>query len=403
MRTTLLILAIVASAAVIVCGLAFFLLKNQTGIFTFIDELRKRKEGKGNNKEELRLSKSVNFLIMVGVNLLAVWIVQSIALQFFERSWFLTLVVCVAIIPPLITAGLVDIPIQNAGVPLVFGKRMQSWLLDEGLNWILPSPLMGFEKVSLQEQTIQIPKDEEEAEKPLIVPAIRGLKENEDDTKQEIRKLADDDFKTIRFVQMKARLVIRYSIVHPFQFLNQGPNIVERGLGDLAVKTLRQMGSVMSDIDLIRQKDTFEGKIIKEMRKEPTDPPDAKGQSPLDRWGVRVHNVFIPRIAHAEQKMAEAYEAAMREEQQKTAEEIEQKFLAESITQLVGKGLTPQEALYAIQAERGKLDRREVIITSTGGGAAGDIAKAVATYAGLLGDQPKTEEINTENKKKGGN
>ncbi|KKU58661.1 MAG: hypothetical protein UX81_C0018G0003 [Parcubacteria group bacterium GW2011_GWA2_47_12] len=96
------------------------------------------------------------------------------------------------------------------------------------------------------------------------------------------------------------------------------------------------------------------------------------------------------------------------EEQQKTAETIEQEFLVESIERLTGKkitesGLTAQQALYAIQSERGKLTRREVIITSTGGGVAGDIVKAVATYAELLGDQPKTEKTETENKQMGGN
>lgn len=400
MRTTLWIIAIIASVVVIVLGLVYFLLKNQVGIFTFVDELRKRKENKANNKEEPRLSKSVNFLIMIGVNLLAVWIVQSIALQFFERSWFLTLVVCVATIPLLVTAGLVDIPIQHAGVPLVFGKRQKHWLLDEGLNWILPSPIMGVEIVDLREKTIPIPKDEKEEEtKPLIIPAIRGLPPL---ARNGVAEPAIDEEaqKKIRFVQMKARLAIRYRVVHPYQFLSQGPDVVERGLGDLAIKTLRQKGSEMSDIQLIRQKDTFEEAIIEEMK---TEPKDGKGESPIERWGVRVHNVFIPRIAHAEADMAKAYEAAMQEEQQRTAEEIEQKFLAESITQLVGKGLTPQEALYAIQSERGKLVRREVIITSTGGGSVGDIAKAVATYAGLLSEQPKTEQTNTENKKKGGN
>ena len=363
--------------------------------------LRRKKRTK--NHSGRKLWKSADLMFLIFANLLTILIVRYIFSQFLEPSWFITLVIGVVTVPILTIAGLVDIPIRHAGVPLIFGKRVGFFLLDEGLNWILPSPIMGFEKVSLQEQTIQIPKDEEESTKPLIVPAIRVLKDSTNGTEQEIKKLEDEDFKKIRFVQMKARLVIRYSIIHPFQFLNQGEGVVVRGLGDLAIKTLRQMGSVMSDIDLIRQKDRFEGKIIEEMKKEPTGTKKAKGQSPLVRWGVLVHNVFIPRIAHAEADMAKAYEAAMKEEQQRTAEEIEQIFLAESIDRLVAKGLKPQEALYAIQSERGKLQRREVIITSTGGGVAGDIVKAVATYAGLLGDQQSTEKTETENKQKGGN
>lgn len=412
MKTAVLVLAIVASVAVVVL-IIFFFLKNQKEVFALTDELRQRmwdrKQNHG-NKKEWRLSKLANVLAMAAVNLIAVWTVQYLVLQFIKPSWFVTLVICVAVIPVVIIMGIVDIPIQHVGVPLVLGKRQKRWLVDEGLGWILPSPLMGVEIVDLREKTIPIPKDEtEEKERPLIIPAIRGLKptatNGTDGAEPEIVNLDESEFSGIRFVQMKARIAIRYSIVHPFRFLNQGPDVVERGLGDLAIKTLRQMGTIMSDIDLIRQKDRFEGKIIEEMKREPADKDIANegGQSPLERWGVRVHNVFIPRIAHAEPKMAEAYEAAMREEQQKTAEEIEQIFLAESIDRLVAKGLKPQEALYAIQSERGKLMRREIIITSTGGGAAGDIAKAVATYAGLLGEQPKSENSNDQNTQKGGN
>ncbi len=405
METTLLILAIVASVVAIVLGVGYFLLKNQTKMFEFADELKKRKGPTENKKEGWRLLKSVDCVLLIFANLLTILLVRYILSQFLEPFWFLTLVISVVTIPILTIAGIVEIPIAHAGVPLIFGKRMKVLLLDEGLSWILPSPIMGFEPISLQEQTIQIPKDEEEATKPLIIPAIRGLKDNANGTEQEIKKLEDDDFKIIRFVQMNARIVIRYSIVNPFKFLNQGEGVVVRGLGDLAIKTLRQMGTIMSDIDLIRQKDLFEGKIIEAMKEEQTD---AGGESPIVRWGVRVHNVFIPRIAHNDPGMAKAYEAAMREEQQKTAETIEQEFLVESIERLTGKkitesGLTAQQALYAIQSERGKLTRREVIITSTGGGVAGDIVKAVATYAELLGDQPKTEKTETENKQMGGN
>lgn len=348
------------------------------------------------------MKRSTNILLLILANLLAVLFAQIILRSAFEPSWFLTLVISTVIIPILTTSGLVEIPIQHAGVPLIFGKRQKNWLLDEGLNWILPTPFMGVEIVDVQEKTIRIPASEiEEDARPLIIPAIRGLPALSKDGKAEETTLNEEIWGKIRFVQMKVRLAIRYRVVHPYQFLSQEPSVVERGLGDLTIKTLRQKGSEMSDIQLIRLKDTFEADIIKEMKKEQAYEGSKKTteESPLERWGVVVHNVFIPRILHADPEMTKMYEAAMREEQQCTSENIEQEFLTASIERLVKKGLTAQEALLAIQAERGKLTRREVIITSTGGGAVGDIAKAVATYAGLLGDQPKTEQNENQNQK----
>lgn len=359
-------------------------------------------------KDEWRLPKFANLLIVVIVNLVVIWVVQYFTLQFLKPSWFVTLVICVAVIPLVTIMGLVDIPIQHAGVPLVFGKRQKRWLLDEGLGWILPFPLMGVEIVDLKENTISIPKDEdEEQNKPLIVPAIRGLPPQEKNKKTEDVQLNEETLKTIKFVQMKARLAIRYRVVHPFLYLSQGEKVVERGLGDLAIKTLRQKGAEMSDIQLIRNKDTFEADIIKEMRTEPKDKSTRKkiAASPLERWGVEVHNVFVPRIIHNDPQMAKEYEAAMRAEQQRNARTIDQQFLADSIKQLKAEGLTAQEALYAIQAQGGQLQRREVIITSAGGesgGTVGDITKAVATYAGLLGEQQKSEKTDKQNTQKGG-
>jgi|GEM_PF-2308095 len=351
---------------------------------------------------ELYPSKLLNAFIWLVCNALVVAIIWALAIFFFESSWFLLLLIGVATVPTLTTAGLINIPIQNAGVPLFFGKRQRKWLLDEGLGWILPSPVMGVEIVSMKEQTIPIPASEEEEEKkPLIIPAIRGLPKSQHG---EVTQLKQNDLEKIKFVHMKARLAIRYSIVHPFQYLSQGANVVERGLGDLAIKTLRQKGSEMSDIELIRNKDTFETDIIKAMQEEPTN--GAKGaKSPLERWGVVVHNVFIPRIVHADKNIVDAYEAATQEEQQREAETIEQEFLAESIERLVNKGLNAEQALYAIQAERGKLQRREVIITSAGGAPTSDIAKAVATYIGLTGSQqpPDSTDKQNQQKEKGGN
>jgi hypothetical protein len=420
MKTALIILACVASLAIGVFVI-LVLLKNWDEILTNIDDLKKKLRGRKQKQEsendEWRLPKWGNFIVLLFANLLVITIIQLIATLLIEYSLFQTLVICTAVIPILTVLGLVNIPIQHAGVPLIFGKRQKNWMLDEGLNWILPSPVMGVEIVDLREKTIPIPKDEAEEEKrPLIVPAIRGLPpmnkttEIKDEQEQKRKLLELDDFKKIRFVQMKARLAIRYRVIHPYHFLSQGPEVVERGLGDLAVKTLRQKGSEMSDIDLITQKDLFEKDIIKEMKREPVESDDKDKRSPLERWGVKVHNVFIPRIVHADADMAKMYEAAMREEQQKTAETIEQEFLVESIERLTGKkitevgaGLTPQQALYAIQAERGKLSRREVIITGVGGetgGSVGDIAKAVATYAGLMDNQQ--QKATQSDQQKGG-
>ena len=291
-------------------------------------------------------------------------------------NWVTAIALTIAALSYIGWEGFVDVPTQpkHFGVPLLFKKRIKSWTLSDGVSWILPRPIMNVIVVNVSEQQMQIPRA---GDPKLTVPAIGFVKVQE--------QQPDKTFKEVEYprpVVINVRMIIRWRIVDPYRFLDLGDEVVVKNIGDLGVKTVRQIIPAQGDIDLLKSQDLLEAKVTEGMTDEKNE-KEGKG-SALEGWGVEILGIMLPRLLYDSPKVIDDYELVTREQQQRVAETIEQEFLLERAKKLKDElGLSGTDALYAVHRERGKMATKQVVITTEGGSPLGEIPKAAALFKEL--------------------
>ncbi len=289
-------------------------------------------------------------------------------------NWITGIALAVAIFSYIGWEGFVNVPTQpkHRGVPILLGKRIESWTLSDGFSWILPRPIMDVLSVNIAEQQMQIPKA---GDRELTAPAIGWIEVQE--------QQPDGAFKLVkcpRPVVINIRMVIRWRIVNPYRFLDLGSDVVVKNIGDLGVKSVRQLIPKNSDIEVLQSQDPLEIEVTEEMINE----ANKQGTNAVEGWGVEILGVMLPRLLYNSTEVIDDYESVTREQQQRVAETIEQEFLLERAKKLKDElGLSGTDALYAVHRERGKMATKQVVITTEGGSPLGEIPKAVALFKEL--------------------
>lgn len=316
--------------------------------------------------------------IAIGIGLCATLTLLLVACLPDEvKGWFAWLVSATVIFGTVFVFGLAPVEIQHTAVPLFFGRRIKWFILGEGWNWLLPRPIMDARIVDMRERVLRIGEKfgKDQVEDLVAATIEEGDPDNPD--KKSRKKTGH-----VRLVEMVSRVTILWLVEDSDKFLNIGEAKIEGALIDLAVKTLREKAARINDIDFIQSAGKFEKAILKAILDDkdaskiiPKGEPDTRERI-IDIYGIKVRRVIIPKITHRDPATVKAYESVVMEKRQKQAEDIEVSFVMESIQKLVGVGLTAEQAVFTIQAERGKSRRQELIIRA--GDGVSDIVKGAA-------------------------
>ena len=289
-------------------------------------------------------------------------------------NWVTGIALGIAVLSYVGWEGLVNVPTQpkHRGVPLLLGKRIEKWTLSDGFSWVFPRPIMDVLSVNTAEQQMQIPKAGDPA---LTVPSIGFVEVQE--------QQPDGTFQLIkrpRPVVINVRMIIRWRIVNPYRFLDLGSDVVVKNIGDLGVKTVRQIIPLKSDIELLQSQDTLESDVTVGM----IDEINKNKDNALTGWGVEVLGVMLPRLLYNSPNVIDDYELVTREQQQRVAETIEQEFLLEKAKKLKEElVISGTDALYAVHRERGKMATKQVVITTEGATPLGQIPQAATLFKEL--------------------
>ena len=254
--------------------------------------------------------------------------------------------------------GLYNVPEQHYGVLKVLQRRKEKEVFEEGWTWVVPGA-MSIKSVSAKQQVTTIPQAGGEA---LTVNTI----DNSDPNNPK------------RLVVMKARIVIRWRINHPWKFLNvqeqsAEQNIVERTIGYIAIKSLRQIGSEGSDLDFMEGRDTWEQRVLDEVG----DDKDRDGKHSIDRMGVMIDRVIIPKIDYLDLNTVKAYEQVTRANKKREADRQEVVLIQDAITSLKtgNPDMSDDEVSRLVLTQLGKITRTET---------RGDLTNVAAIAAQLL-------------------
>ena len=307
----------------------------------------------------------LTILIGIGVCiLLAIGLIGLLA-KLIGTGWFAWLLCSVIVFGGVGVYGIVPVEIQHTAIPLFFGRRISWFVLEEGWNWLLPSPIMDIAIVNMRERVLRIgEKFGQEKIEELVAATIQTPEKTAADP---------DPHGDVRLVEMISRITIMWIVTDPKRFINVGEATIEGALTDLAVKTFRAEASMISDIDLIRSTDDFENHVRKALI---NDKDVTTKQRMTDIYGIRIRRVIIPKVTHKDSGTVKSYERVAQEKREKQAQEIERTFLLQSIEILKTTGMTAEQALLAIQAQRGKNRRQELIIRA--GEGVSEMAKAAA-------------------------
>lgn len=205
--------------------------------------------------------------------------------------------------------GIADIPIGFKGVPLFLNRRISFFVLPEGFNWILPRPLMSFEKVDMKEQ-MSDPGEE-------IVLTGKG--------KNTARVTIDS--------------AIQWKIYNPYKVLSVGLNVIEKGMNNLIKEVNRSTIAKKTPDEAIKIHETLKNELEKKADEKSKD------------WGIDILNVFITKL-ELSKEVIEAYEEEIREEREKIAEEKELQHLVNQIELLKKTGIDAESAKQFIQTDR---------------------------------------------------
>ncbi len=253
-------------------------------------------------------------------------------------------------------SGLTETRIGFKSVPTLFGKRVPDFILDEGMGWLLPRPIMDSVEVDTRERVIKISPDpaDKTSGKVLAIEATSGTGIGTTTG----GKMAEADVAG----------EIRYKICDPTKFLSVGSEVIDDGLANLAMAQLRHKASRLDIVAFIQAKDDLATEIsvspeITNVTKE---------------WGIEFKGFIIRKILPANADMVAAFEKQSRENQERLGEEVERNHVIRSI-QMIAKELeiSIEEATQLFQSERSKV-KKEILRIDSGGGKVTPIEKAAA-------------------------
>lgn len=267
----------------------------------------------------------INFVLVIFVWFLSYWLptISRLAL-------------CIGTLLYFGYMGFLTIEIAHCGVPTLFGKRLETYHLNEGTVWLLPSPIMDAVEVNMQERTEHIRVSE--------IPAVGKIASNIPVGPSE------------SIVEMLVDATLQWRVVDPYRVLDVGESVISDGLEQLVLNTIREEGASKSDVELMGRPATRGelGTAIKEDSKETAG-----------RWGIEVTEVLIKQIIPSDPAVRRAYETYRREERERQGEAVEREFVIESINKIANEtGMSVENAAEVFQAERGKMQRQGIRFSS---------------------------------------
>ena len=240
-------------------------------------------------------------------------------------SWFIRAGIVAIIVGQVGIGGLTKIEIAHRGVPIFLGKRLDSFVLDEGWSWILPRPLMDTEAIDVRERTL---------------PLQGG---------------GSFTFLSMNNVRLSTTATVQWRVIHPYKLLSVGENTVSSGLHDAAIDALREQAveQGVDDFVFVRSKEDLSERVAQAMKKL------------ANRFGIEIVDVFVKDILPTNPRVLEAYEKLRIETEERAAERVERDLIIESIKKIAEEtGVPASEAAIIFANERGKMKRQQLVIQS---------------------------------------
>jgi len=279
-------------------------------------------------------------------------IIGAVSLLPVQLNWAFTAAITIVVFYYIGYKGFRKIDVGFNGVPEIFGRRVESILLDEGWVWLLPYPFMGVGAIDVRERTID------------VLQAVVISKNK---------------------VRMSIDTRLMWKIFNPYASLSIGEGVIEDGQVDLVINTLREKAKDHTDGELMALEKEL-GNAIKEAADENSD-----------RWGIHTIQVMVTKIVPADEKVAEAWEKRSIEEREADAEVVERNHIITSIDAISTKDdgserMSPEVASAVFATERGKESPiRKIIIE-------GDERNPLVRASGVVNDGL----VNQPSGKKGG-
>lgn len=211
--------------------------------------------------------------------------------------------------------GLRQIPVAYRGVPLYFGRRIDSFVFDEGYQWVGPLPgIFSYATVSIQEQTTKIDK---------------------------LQVLTKDNVK----VNFTGTLIWRVAV--PYQYLQVTDKIISDGLNDLFDEVIRHetRGKSLDDVS--------GAEFGKDMR----NAIFSRAEDLSESWGVDIVRIIIPE-ALPDPEVIKDLELVRREEAQKKGQVVELEHFRDRVKELKEMGFSLAEAQEIVQLAIGRITKQ---------------------------------------------
>src|SRR3989344_969559 len=170
-----------------------------------------------------------------------------------DLSWFIRAGIIAIIVGQVGIAGLTRIEIAHRGVPIFLGKRLGSFVLDEGWSWILPRPLIDAEVIDVRERSLP----------------LQGS--------------GSFTFLSINNVRLSTTATVQWRITYPYKLLSVGENTAVSGLHDAAIDALREQAveQGVDDFVFVRSKKDLSERVVVAL------------QNLADRFGIEIVDVFV--------------------------------------------------------------------------------------------------------------
>lgn len=265
---------------------------------------------------ELRPTETLRYgiywnLIFLALGEILVFILGG--LNDFGETWKLMYVAAAFLIPGLFFfGGIHTIEVGSKAVPLLFDKRMNNYILTEGLHWILPNPLMNIKKLDLRKR---------------IVSAS-----NTDTTADNVR--------------VKADASIEWTVQDMIKYLDVSESVVQEGFVKLIQNVLRVSIREKSSQDILGAYDHVRNSI------------ETTAQAKADSWGIGVEDVFVSSIDFVSEDVAKDHERKRREQVQAEGDKEEADRSRERIREIRDDlEVSSEKAIEFFQTEREKVKK----------------------------------------------
>jgi hypothetical protein len=273
-----------------------------------------------------------------------------------------------------------EVPVGYVGIVKVLGKpRFEDiyptgdpCLLDAGKHWVIPK-LMGVLRVKVQEQSVVLEK------------AIGKVK-IDDETKANNEGFKNSTFVDISFGEIRANLVIS----DPFAFaIHTGGEKFEEELESTLGEAIRDYATTV-DTNSVYDANVNIG-ILEKVRNSKFTNPDTTEEYNVDRWGVFLVSINIPKINPDSDDVKTALEGGYKEILDRIKEKAETLTLLEIFRSLQEEDPNADTAFLWSVAMRLVKDLtkpgRDIFVQSQGGKGAGSSDSILLGVAGQVLNQ----------------